>query len=310
MNILVSGSLVYDRIMDFPGLFKDHILPDKIHNLNVSFHINSLKENFGGTAGNISYGLSLLGEKPCILATVGKDFESYEKWLKKNRINTQEIKKYKKEFTAGAYIITDKSDNQITGFNPGAMEIKRGKFNGGLINDALAIVSPGNLVDMDEYAKFYQKKKVAYIFDPGQAIPALSSEVIVNAVKGAEIVIGNDYEIEMILQKIGWTDKELVDRIKTLIITRGEEGSEIFTDGKNYSIKTAKPKKVLDPTGAGDAFRAGLIKGLINKWNIVKCAKLAATVASFAVEEYGGQGYSFTIQDIKKRFKINFNENL
>lgn len=310
MNILISGSLVYDRIMDFPGLFKDHILPDKIHNLNVSFLINGLKENFGGTAGNIAYGLSLLGEKPYILATAGKDFAPYEKWLIKHKVNLSELKIIKKVHTAGAYIMTDKTDNQITGFNPGAMFLSRGRFTPSILNGSLATISPGNLDDMDKYARLYQKKKVRYIFDPGQSIPALAPAVLENGIKGAEIVIGNDYEIEMIKEKIGWTAKQLESAVKTLIVTKGGKGAEILEGGKRHIIKTAKAKKVVDPTGAGDAFRAGLIKGLVNGWNLLRSAKLAAVVASYSVEEYGGQGYRFTNQDIKRRFKHNFNENL
>ena len=198
----------------------------------------------------------------------------------------------------------------LTGFNPGAMFLSRGKFTPSLLNGSLATISPGNLEDMDKYARLYQKRQVRYIFDPGQSIPALAPAVIENGIKGAEIVIGNDYEIEMIKEKIGWTAKHLEREIKTLIVTKGGKGAEILERGKRYIIKTAKPKKVVDPTGAGDAFRAGLIKGLVNGWNLQKSAKLAATVASFAVEEYGGQGYRFTNQEIKRRFKNNFNENL
>lgn len=324
MNILVSGSLVYDRIMDFPGYFKEHILPDKIHNLNVSFLINGLKENFGGTAGNIAYNLALLGERPVVLSCAGKDFEPYEKWLVKNKIEIKEIKKLRNLLTAGAYIMTDKADNQITGFNPGAMFTARGSFNKLYLKNSLAIISPGNLKDIENYANIYKKNKVRYIFDPGQSITALSAKTLKSCMTGAEIMIGNDYEIELIMEKTGWTNKQITGKINVLIITKGEKGSEVFfnadscglrrglmrTNAKNYRkirriiIPAAKPKKVVDPTGAGDAYRAGLIKGIVSGFNIVKSAKLASAVASFAVEEYGGQGHKPTLKEIEKRMKI------
>ncbi len=308
-NILISGSLAYDRIMDFPGYFKDHILPDKIHALNVSFLINELKENFGGTAGNIAYNLALLGESPYILASGGADFGNYEKWLRKNKIKIREIRKIRERLTASAYIITDKADNQIAGFNPGAMNESRGKFDGKLLKNSIAIISPGNLRDMEDYAKIY-KNKIPYIFDPGQQITVLSKEKLKNGITGAEILIGNDYEIEMIKKKTGWTTDDIIDKVNILIITKGEQGLEIFAKKEKYLIKAAKPKKVLDPTGAGDAYRAGLIKGLKEGWPIEQAAQMGSVVASFAVEKYGGQNHEFTWREMEKRFRKNFGKNL
>ncbi|MHC4139127.1 MAG: PfkB family carbohydrate kinase, partial [Planctomycetota bacterium] len=172
MNILVSGSLAYDRIMDFPGKFSDHILPDKVHVLNVCFMINELKENFGGTAGNIAYALSLLGENPTIVATAGRDFESYREWFNKNNISTDNIKIIEEELTAGAYITTDQSDNQITAFNPGAMKFNASyNFEPVAHNNTVSIVSPGNLDDMYNFSNIYKQKNIDYIFDPGQSLP-------------------------------------------------------------------------------------------------------------------------------------------
>lgn len=302
-NILISGSMVYDRIMDFPGYFKDHILPDKIHNLNVSFLINSLKENFGGTAGNIAYNLSLLGEKPNILATAGSDFGPYKKYLKKIGVRTDNIKKLPELLTAGAYIMTDKADNQITGFNLGAMAVPRGEFNSGLLKNCLAIVSPGNIKDMENYSVLYTQKKIKYIFDPGQSITALSGQVLKKCIKGAFMLIGNDYEIEMVKKKIGWTDQDLIGKINVLIVTKGERGSSVYDGGNEYKIPAAKTGKVVDPTGAGDAYRAGLIKGIVSGWDTVKSAKLGSAVASFAVEKYGGQNHFFTAEEAEKRMK-------
>jgi len=175
MKIFASGSLAYDRIMDFPGKFEDHILPEKIHILNVCFMVNGLTEKFGGTAGNISYSLSLLGEKPLILATAGKDFDTYETWLHQHNLPLTGIRKIPEEFTAGAYITTDKADNQITGFNPGAMKYPSlYKFDGVDQKEAIAIIAPGNIEDMTNYGRIYKEKRIPYIFDPGQSITALS----------------------------------------------------------------------------------------------------------------------------------------
>lgn len=303
-NILISGSLVYDRIMDFPGRFSDHILPDKIHILNVAFPIERMEENFGGTAGNIAYNLSLLGESPYILTCVGKDFGEYEKWLLKNKIKIREIRKIRNKLTAGAYIMTDKADNQITGFNGAAMNVPCGKIKNSLLKKAIAIVSPGSIKDMEDYPKIYKKEKVKYIFDPGQAIPALSAKVLISGMSGAEIVIGNDYEIEMIKKKIGWPEKKITAKIKTLIITKGEKGSVIYAEGEKITIKACRPKKVIDPTGAGDAYRAGLIKGMLLNWNLKKIGEFASAAASFAVEKYGAQKHKFTMGEIERRARV------
>lgn len=304
-NILISGSLVYDRIMDFPGRFSDHILPDKIHILNVAFPIERMEENFGGTAGNIAYNLSLLGESPYILTCVGKDFSGYEKWLLQNKIKISEIKKVKDKLTAGAYIMTDRADNQITGFNGAAMNIPCGKIKKGLLKNSLAIVSPGSIKDMEDYPKIYKKEKVKYIFDPGQAIPALSAKILISGMSGAEIVIGNDYEIEMIKKKIKWSEQKITAKIKTLVITKGEKGSIIYTEGKKIIIKACLPKKVIDPTGAGDAYRAGLIKGMLLNWDFKKIGEFASAAASFAVEKYGAQKHGFTLREMNRRIEKN-----
>ncbi|MFA6393898.1 MAG: carbohydrate kinase family protein [Patescibacteria group bacterium] len=325
LNILVSGSLAIDRIMDFPGYFRDHILPDKIHNLNVSFNISELRENFGGTAGNIAYNLALLGEKPVVLATAGADFAPYRAWLKKQGVDISHVKEISNKLMASAYIITDKDDNQITGFNMGAMNAPLGKFNEKLLKNSLAIVSPGNTRDMEKYARLYQKKKVKYIFDPGQAMTALSDDVLRMASAGAEIVIGNDYEIELLKKRTGWTTDKLADKLKKLIITKGARGSELYTPITNSQIisqihkyggkskiiiRAVKAKVLKDPTGAGDAYRAGLIKGLALGWELEKCAQLASTVASYAVEKYGTQKHYFSWKDLEGRYGITYKESL
>src|SRR5574340_285987 len=230
MQIFVSGSLAFDRIMDFPGRFVDHILPDKIHILNVCFMVNGLKEQFGGTAGNIAYSLALLGEQPFILATAGKDFHSYKNWLAEHGLRLDAIRIISDEFTAGAYITTDKADNQITGFNPGAMKHRsQYKFDGVDPGAALAIVAPGGLEDMLAYTRAYKTRGVPYIFDPGQSIPAWSGDDLQEMAGGALALIVNDYELEMFRQKTGLEEKELLKLTPRLVTTQGEKGSCLLT---------------------------------------------------------------------------------
>jgi adenosine kinase len=326
-TILVSGSLVYDRIMDFPGYFKDHIMPDKIHILNVSFAVNNMRESFGGTAGNIAYNLSLLGVRPAILACVGNDFGQYKKWLVKSKVDISGVKIIKNKNTASCYITTDMSDNQITAFNPGALnkesfdKVKipqtpfiKGAFKnppnplyqGGII----AIIAPGNIKDMENYARFYKKANIKYIFDPGQQITALSPASLKSGIKGAEILIGNDYEINLISKKTGWTTKDLIDKVGMLVVTMGNKGSLIYLNNKRHVIGPAKIKKAVDPTGAGDAYRAGLIKGMVEGYDIRKAGQLASVVASFAVEKAGTQEHKFSIKDLEERHKRSYGKDL
>jgi adenosine kinase len=292
-TILVSGSLAYDRIMDFPGYFKDRILPDKIHILNVSFIINGLKENFGGTAGNIAYSLALLGEKPKILSLAGEDFKKYDKWLKKNKIDTSLIK-INKESTACAYIITDKNDNQIAGFYPGSLDNQYCQIANKFAKVDLAIVAPDDQIRMKKYLKLYKEKKIPYIFDPGQNVGLFKASELKYAITGAKVVIGNDYEIEIIRKTLKIKIEKLAKMTETVIITKGSKGSEVYSQNKKFNINPAKPKKSLDPTGAGDAFRAGLIKGILSGWPIEKSARLGSVVAVYTVEKYGTQTHEFS----------------
>ncbi len=310
MKILVSGSICYDSIMDFPDYFKNHILPDKIHNLNVSFLVNDLKINYGGTAGNIAFNLALLGEQPIIISVAGQDFGDYQKWLQKNKINISGIKIIGKEMTAIAHIITDMGDNQITAFYPGAMKYPGVRIKKEQMKDTLAIISPGFIGDMVAYPKICQKNKIPYIFDPGQQIPALGREGLKKGITGAKILISNDYELSMIIDKTGWQESDIMEKVEILVTTLGEKGSVIKTKDQKFIIPSAKPLVVKDPTGAGDAYRAGFIKGLVNNWPLAKAGRLGALVAVYTVEAYGTQTHRFTWADIKKRYKENFGEEL
>lgn len=307
MNVLVSGSLAYDRIMDFPGNFADHIIPEKAHVLSVSFSVNSMIEKFGGTAGNIAYGLSQLGERPLVVATIGKDYQRYFEWLRKNRISTACIKVVDDEFTAGAFITTDHADNQITAFNPGAMKHPTEfKFDGIDLGKALAIVAPGNMRDMMNFSATYKEKGVPYIFDPGQSIPALTSDDLRKGIEGSRLLIANDYEMELIQRKMGLSLSGLLNLTEAVIVTRGEHGSIVHTSDGDIAVPAVKPKVVKDPTGAGDAYRAGLLKGLVEGEDLVSSARMGAVCATYAVETYGTQEYSFTMTEFRLRYQEYF----
>jgi len=302
MSIIVSGSLAYDRIMDFPEYFSDHILPEKLHVLNVSFTVNGMVEKLGGTAGNIGYALSLLGERPVILATVGHDYQRYFESLARKNIASDSIKIIEEEFTASAYITTDRADNQITGFNPGAMKYPS-CFDFDRVNpqESIAIIAPGNLEDMIDYPRSCKSRGIDYIFDPGQSLPMWNAQELIRSIDGSRILISNDYELELVISKTGLNRKKLLEKTRTIITTLGEMGSRVCTPDREIDIPAAKAKEVLDPTGAGDAYRAGLIKGLTEGRGIEQCAVMGSVCASFAVECYGTQEYHFSLQEFRER---------
>lgn len=311
MRLIVSGSLAYDRIMEFDGKFEDHILPDKLHMLNVSFPVKGVRERFGGTAGNIAYNLVLLGEKPLIVASAGTDFERYRDRLHDLGLSLAGIRQVSAELTAGAYIVTDRNHNQITAFNPGAMQVGAGyTFAPPPDEDTLAIVAPGSLDDMLACSRYYKKHAIAHIFDPGQAIPILSAEDLTEMTAGTLLLICNAYELEMIQQKTGLDEEALLQRTTALITTRGKDGSVLRSDSRAHTIGTGKPRRVVDPTGAGDAYRAGLLAGLARKKSLFESACMGACCASFAVEETGTQEHRFPIEDYKRRLQDHFGVSL
>jgi len=302
MNIIVSGSLAYDRIMDFPGYFSEHILPEKIHVLNISFTVNGMTEKFGGTAGNIAYALTLLGEEATIVATIGHDYHRYFDWLARNNMRREHIKIIEEEFTAGAYITTDQADNQITGFNPGAMKHPSGwDFDAAGPEDTVAIIAPGNLDDMKDYSRICRGRGIRFIFDPGQSLPMWNGADLVESLDGSEILISNDYELEMIVSKTGLDRGALLQHTGAIITTLGEMGSRVSTPGGDMDIPAVSPRKVVDPTGAGDAYRGGLISGLVKGKDIEQCALMGSVSSSFAVESYGTQEYSFNTEEFSER---------
>jgi len=293
--------------MDFPGKFSDHILPEKIHVLNVCFNVNGVKEHFGGTAGNIAYGLALLGERPVVMAAGGRDFEPYRRWFEQHNITCRYIRMVDTELTAGAYITTDLADNQITGFNRGAMKYPTCRdFDGKSAEGSIGIIAAGNLEDMVGYARIFRDRRIPYIFDPGQSLNIWDPESLLEALTGSMIFISNDYELELTLKHTGLSKALLFERTGIVITTKGEFGSIVATRHEEIHIPAATPEKVVDPTGAGDAFRSGLIKGLVASRDIVTSARMGAVAASFSVEKYGTQEYSFDEMQFRFRFECNF----
>jgi len=297
--------------MDFPGKFSDHILPEKIHILNVSFIVNGLSERFGGTAGNIAYSLGLLDETPVIVASAGKDFDRYASWLEENGLPLGGIRIVQEEFTAGAYITTDLSDNQITGFNPGAMKHpSRYNFDGVDKDRAIAIISPGCIEDMNTYSREFKALGIPYIYDPGQSIPALSGDQIVDAFTGARMLITNDYELELIQKKTGLDRAGILERTPVLMTTLGENGSRVTIPDGEIQIPAVPAGKVVDPTGAGDAYRAGLIKGLVTGKPLEDAARMGAVCASFAVARQGTQEHVFSMDEVRERYGQAFGSDI
>ena len=305
MNIIVSGSLAYDRIMYFQGKFSDHILPDKIHNLNVSFQVDGMKVKFGGTAGNIAYALTLMGEHPLISAAIGHDYQQYFTWLEQNRISTHNIKIIEEDFTACCYITTDQVNNQITGFHLGAMKHPASlDFDQLIPGKTLVIISPGNVEDMVNYPRQCKARGIDYIFDPGQQLPVLGAKELLQSIDGCLALICNEYEMDMILNKTGLGKESLLKLAGTTIITRGELGSRVFTPEGVINIPVIKPSKVLDPTGAGDSYRGGLIAGLARGLSLKQAAGMGSVCASFCLECYGTQDYCFSPEEFNERLKV------
>lgn len=311
LRILVSGSIAYDRIMDFPGHFRDHFLAHKLHTINVSFAVDGVEENFGGTAGNIAYNLMLLGQEPYIVSTAGSDFGAYRTYLDGLGIATASIHVDASELTSSAYIITDKADNQIAAFSFGAGKAAYGEFpdvNG----TACAIVGAGNPDDMRALPKYYREQGIPYFYDPAQEIPILSAEDLRGGIEGSAGLFGNDYEIDLIMQKTGWSEKELCGRTPLVVATLGENGSRITSVTKNspLRVKAVQISDAVDPTGAGDAFRAGFIAGYLHGETPRVCAQIGSVVAAYTVERHGTQTHRFTMSELKKRYNEAYGEDL
>ena len=307
MSVIVTGSLAFDNIMRFPGYFKDHILPEKIHQINLSFLVSSLEEKRGGTGGNIAYNAALLGLQPRLFLAAGRNGESYLAELAAVGVDTSAVAMVD-DVCASCYITTDNADNQITGFYPGAMNRSGERpLSEAVTPDVeLAIISADSLAAMQRYPGECRELGIPYIYDLGMGLPILSREDLIDGLTGAHVLIGNDYEIALIEQKTGLDRAALRERVKIIITTLGEHGAQIEADGDIIRIPPAPAREVVDPTGAGDAFRGGLILGLTRGFPLEIAGRLAAQAATYAVEGLGTQVHRYTPAEFAARFNETY----
>lgn len=299
MSILICGSMAFDTIMVFKDQFKNHILPESIHKLSVAFYVPELRKEFGGTAGNIAYNLKLLNEDPIIMATVGNDFSNYFEWLSQNTINVSNIKEIKSLYTAQAYITTDLSDNQITAFHPGAMvESHQNKIKDAK-NICLAIIAPDGKEGMMNHAAECKALNIPFIFDPGQGLPMFNREELLKFIDDATYIAVNDYEATLLSEKTSLSTEEISKKVEALIVTLGVKGSMIYADNKTYKIDPIKVEDPIDPTGCGDAYRAGLLYGISKKWDWQSIGRLASVMGAIKIQSQGGQNHRPSRDDIE-----------
>ena len=304
---LICGSVAYDTILLFPDRFKSHILPDKLHILNVSFLVPEMRREFGGCAANIVYGLSLLGDRGIAMATAGHDFAPYRERMVSQGISVEHIKVIDDTFTAQAFITTDLDDNQITAFHPGAMQYAHlNKVADAGSGVALGIISPDGRQAMIEHAAQFAEASIPFIFDPGQGLPMFGAEELKTFIAQARWVAVNDYEWGMLQQKTGLSAAEIAAQVEALIVTQGAEGSIIYAEGRMLTIPCAKPRAVVDPTGCGDAYRAGLIHGLLRGLDWETIGRMASLMGAIKIESRGPQNHHFTRADFDGRYRDNF----
>lgn len=310
-HTLVSGSLAYDVIMDFPDTFRNHILPEQLHILNVSFGVSSLRQHFGGTAGNIAFTLKMLGGLPVVIAALGSDGDSYFKHLRAFKIPVSHVKRFKDLRTACAYVTTDKENNQITAFYFGTLA-KAPSLSLRSIKEplSLAIISPTHKDAMLRHLKESVVRKIPVMFDPGQAMTALSAEELRFCIAKAKFVIGNDYEMRLLMDRTGWSEKKILEYVDVMITTLGSEGSRVLTRDGDVKIEACGVAKVVDPTGAGDAYRAGFVAGLSRGFDFVRCARMGSVAASYVVEKFGTQSHRFSHAQFERRYRGRYKERI
>ena len=309
MSALICGSFAFDTIMVFKDKFKHHILPDQVHILNVSFLVPDLRREFGGCAGNIAYNLKLLGGDALPMATVGKDFTPYAEWMDKCDISRKHITTISDNYTAQAFITTDMDDNQITAFHPGAMNVSQQNQVSQAEGVTIGIVSPDGRDGMLQHAQQFVDANIPFIFDPGQGMPMFDGNDLKLFIKQANWVIVNDYEWQLMQERTGFTPEQAAKQVQALIITKGAEGAIIYTADTIYEIPAAKITEAKDPTGCGDAFRGGLLYGLMNDFDWKTTGRIASLMGAKKVEHHGTQNHTFSLDDFKQSFKENFAYN-
>ncbi len=302
--------MAFDTIMVFPDQFKNHILPDQIHILNVAFMVPDMRREFGGTAGNISYNLKLLGDDPSIMATVGHDFAPYAQRLRTLGLGDRHVRRLDDQFTAQAFITTDVDDNQITAFHPGAMAFAHLNRVADAPTATVGIVSPDGRQGMIEHARDFAAAGIPYIFDPGQGLPMFTGPELLELLAGATALAVNDYEARVVEQKTGKSLAGIAGLVDCVVVTRGAEGSTLFTDGREYSVAAVPPARVVDPTGCGDAYRAGLLHGMARGWSWMRSARLASVMGSIKIGHRGGQNHRPEPEAIERLLHSAFGERL
>jgi adenosine kinase len=310
MTALVCGSLAFDTVMVFPGHFREHILADRIHMLNVSFLVPSMRRNFGGCAGNIAYNLRLLGEKGAPMGTVGHDFEPYRRWLQACNVSLDFVRELDDAFTAQAFITTDIDDNQITAFHPGAMAQSHLNAVPTTAGITLGVVAPDGRDGMVAHAAQFAAAGIPWLFDPGQGLPMFDGEALRDLIGKATWVAVNDYEGQMLQERTGWAPEDIAKKVRAYVVTKGAAGSVIHADGKQYAIPTVKPEAVVDPTGCGDAYRAGLIFGLMNELDWDTTGRIASLMGSIKISHSGTQNHRFDMNEFKQRFSAAYGREL
>lgn len=314
MSIIVTGSLAYDNILQFPGRFEEHILPEQLSNLNISFLVDDMTRVRGGCASNIAYSLGLLKKKPVVMATAGKDFDEFDQWLRRSGVDTSLIKIIETDFTASCFITTDENNNQITGFYAGAMG-KAGRLSFYDMADVkdveIAIISPNAPDAMVKYCRECRELGIPFIFDPGHQIPRLTPQELIDCITGSLFTVQNNYELNMILHRTGRTLDDLLGLTSAVIVTKGKEGSRIHVkDMDVIKIEAARPLRIGDPTGSGDAYRAGLIAGYLAGLDLETIGKLSSQIAVYVVEEKGPAEHFFTERQLAERYRESYGEEL
>ena len=306
MKLVVTGSIAFDYLMSFPGSFVEHFLPDHLSRVSLSFLVDSMDKRRGGCAPNIAYTLALLGERPLLMATAGQDFGEYREWLEAAGVDTSHVKQVEGKFTASFFCSTDRHNNQIASFYTGAMA-NAGELSFRSVRDCdLAIVSPNDPGAMLQYAEECRVLGIRFIFDPGQQCARMTGDELRDGLQGAHVLICNDYELELIREKTGYDEEALLKHCRALVVTRGEHGCSIHADGGRVDVPAVEPTRIVDPTGVGDAYRGGFMKGLALGADWELCGRLGSVAATYALEHMGGQSHAYTWDEFKARYEEHF----
>ena len=306
MKLIVTGSIAFDYLMQFPGKFTEHILAEHLQRVSLSFLVDSMDKRRGGCAPNIAYTLALLGERPYLVATAGQDFREYDEWLQAAGVDTSHVHHVPDKFTASFFCSTDTENNQIASFYIGAMANASELSLRTLHDPGLVIISPNDPGAMVQYAEECRTMGVPFIFDPGQQCARLSGDELRVGISGARLVISNDYEFELIRQKTGMDEQQMLQHASALMITRGEDGSSVYESPTRIDVPAITPHRIVDPTGVGDAFRGGLMKGMAVGKSLKECAQLGAVAATYALEHLGGQSHAYTKKEFTDRYAEHF----